>query len=119
MDVFSRMIVGWQLADHLRTDLVLDALGMSVWRRDLTAGDLIHPSDTAVYTSVRYTKRLTDAGIASIGRNGGRRVRQRDGRGPQRDLQARAGEAHPVADPDRPRVGHRLRHRRGVPQLCL
>ncbi len=35
-----RMIVGWQIANHLRTDLVLDALEMAVWRRDLTDGDL-------------------------------------------------------------------------------
>ena len=45
LDVHSRMIVGWQLADHLRTDLVLDALEMAIWRRDLTYGDLIHHSD--------------------------------------------------------------------------
>ena len=37
-DVFSRTIVGWQIADHLRTDLVLDALEMAIWRRDLTVG---------------------------------------------------------------------------------
>jgi putative transposase len=39
------MIVGWQLANHLRTDLVLDALEMALWRRDLTFGELIHHSD--------------------------------------------------------------------------
>lgn len=66
LDVFSRMIVGWQLADHLRTDLVLDALEMAIWRRDLTAGDLIHHSDRGCqYTSFRYTQRLADAGIAA------------------------------------------------------
>ena len=43
LDVHSRMIVGWQLANHLRTDLVLDALEMAMWRRDLTYGEL-HPS---------------------------------------------------------------------------
>ncbi len=66
LDVFSRMIVGWQLADHLRTDLVLDALEMAIWRRDLTAGDLVHHSDRGCqYTSFRYTQRLADAGIAA------------------------------------------------------
>jgi putative transposase len=34
IDAFSRMIVGWQLASHLRTDLALDALEMAIWRRD-------------------------------------------------------------------------------------
>ena len=45
LDVYSRAIVGWQITDHLRTDLVLDALEMAIWRRDLTAGGLIHHSD--------------------------------------------------------------------------
>jgi transposase InsO family protein len=35
----------WQIADHLRTDLVLDALEMAIWRRDLTGGGLVHHSD--------------------------------------------------------------------------
>ena len=69
LDVFSRAIVGWQIADHLRTDLVLDALEMAIWRRDLTAGGLIHHSDAgSQYTSIRYSDRLAEAGIAaSIG----------------------------------------------------
>lgn len=44
-DVFSRRVVGWQIADHLRTDLVLDALEMAVNLRDLACGDLTHHSD--------------------------------------------------------------------------
>jgi putative transposase len=69
LDVCSRAIVGWQIADHLRTDLVLDALEMAIWRRDLTAGGLIHHSDAGCqYTSIRYSDRLAGAGIsASIG----------------------------------------------------
>ena len=45
LDVYSRVIIGWQIADHLRTDLVLDALEMAVWRQDLSHGDLVHHSD--------------------------------------------------------------------------
>ena len=69
LDVYSRAIVGWQIADHLRTDLVLDALEMAIWRRNLTAGGLIHHSDAGCqYTSIRYSDRLADADIAaSIG----------------------------------------------------
>jgi putative transposase len=72
LDAHSRMIVGWQLADHLRTDLVLDALEMALWRRDLTFGDLIHHSDRGCqYTSFRYSDRLAEAGIAaSVGSRG-------------------------------------------------
>ncbi len=61
------MIVGWQLADHLRTELCLDALEMASWRRrpDPQRG-LIHHSDRgSQYTSLRYTQRLADLRIAA------------------------------------------------------
>jgi putative transposase len=65
-DVFSRMIVGWQTATHLRTDLVLDALEMAVHLRRPAAGELVHHADRgSQYTSFRYTQRLADLGIAA------------------------------------------------------
>jgi putative transposase len=75
IDVYSRMIVGWQLATHLRTDLALDALEMAIWRRDEQRADLsglIHHSDRGVqYLAVRYTERLADAGaVSSVGSRG-------------------------------------------------
>jgi putative transposase len=62
------MIVGWQIASHMRTELVLDALEMAVFRRDVT-GPLTHHSDAgSQFTAIRYSDRLTEAGIAaSIG----------------------------------------------------
>jgi putative transposase len=69
-DVFSRMIVGWQLAAHLRTDLVLDALEMAVALREpgLESGLVAHSDRGSQYTSLRYTQRLADLGItASVG----------------------------------------------------
>src|SRR5699024_9073966 len=72
-DVFSRMIVGWQVADHVRTDLALDALEMGIWaRRHRFDGELIHHSDRGVqYTSIRYTKRLDDIDVVrSVGSRG-------------------------------------------------
>ncbi|MEQ4721688.1 MFS transporter [Nonomuraea sp. B19D2] len=54
IDVYSRMVVGWQLATHLRTDLALDALEMAIWRRhhDPTGvadlSQLVHHSDRGV-----------------------------------------------------------------------
>jgi putative transposase len=45
LDVFSRLIVGWQLATHLRTDLPLDALEMAIWRRQAQLDGLVHHSD--------------------------------------------------------------------------
>lgn len=40
-DAFSRMIVGWRVASHMKTDMVLDALEMARWRRDTTLEGLI------------------------------------------------------------------------------
>jgi len=70
IDAFSRRIVGWQLAPHMRTDLVLDALRMALGTR--TAGAdvaLVHHSDRgSQYTSFDYTQELTDHGVlASVG----------------------------------------------------
>ena len=42
IDVYSRQVVGWQLATHLRTDLTLDALEMAIWRRQREQADLSH-----------------------------------------------------------------------------
>jgi len=66
LDVFSRRIVGWQLADHLRTDLPLDALEMAIWQRNVQRDALVHHSDAGCqYTSIRYSERLDDSGIAA------------------------------------------------------
>jgi putative transposase len=72
IDVYSRMIVGWQLATHLRTDLALDALEITLWRRQASAEGLVHHSDRgAQYTAIRYTERLEEAGVTpSVGSRG-------------------------------------------------
>ncbi|MFE9934472.1 IS3 family transposase [Streptomyces sp. NPDC005533] len=73
VDVFSRKIVGWRAADHMRTSLVLDALEMAIWSRDREGlGDLdglVHHSDAgSQYLAIRYTQRLSEAGAApSVG----------------------------------------------------
>ncbi len=66
LDVYSRMIVGWQTATHLKTDLVLDALEIAVHLRQPAAGELVaHTDRGSQYTSFRYTQRLADLGIAA------------------------------------------------------
>ena len=62
LDVFSRKIVGWQLASHMRRTLVLDALKMALGtRRGPHALELVHHSDRgSQYTSVDYTQTLDD-----------------------------------------------------------
>ncbi|WP_345475868.1 IS3 family transposase, partial [Actinoallomurus oryzae] len=63
LDVFSRRIVGWAMAGHMRTELVIDALEMAVWNRRPAPG-LIHHSDQGVqYTSLSFSRRCTSAGI--------------------------------------------------------
>ena len=73
MDLYSRGIVGWAVADHLRAELALDALEMGVWSRDHRIdGRLIHHSDRGVqYTSICYTDRLDELGaVRSVGSKG-------------------------------------------------
>ena len=63
LDLFSRRIVGWSMADHLQTDLVSDALHMALQRRRPAAG-LLHHSDRGVqYASDAYQHLLADNGI--------------------------------------------------------
>ncbi|ANH38192.1 Integrase core domain protein [Nocardioides dokdonensis FR1436] len=75
LDVFSRMIVGWQVSTSLRTDLALDALDMGLWTRQRAGHDvtgLVHHSDRGVqYRAIRYTERLAEAeAVASVGSKG-------------------------------------------------
>jgi len=68
IDVFSRRIVGWRVSNSLRSDLALDALEQALHARP-GAENVIHHSDRGTqYTSIRYTERLAEAGVArSVG----------------------------------------------------
>jgi putative transposase len=75
IDVYSRMIVGWQASTSLRSDLAIDALEMAVWNQERTGvqlDGLIHHSDRGVqYLSIRYSERLAENRIvASVGSKG-------------------------------------------------
>jgi putative transposase len=73
IDAFSRRVVGWQFAAHMRTDLVLDALRMALSRREHGADvELIHHSDAgSQYTSYAFQQVLDDhrvlGSIGSVG----------------------------------------------------
>ena len=70
LDAYSRRIVGWQFASHMRTELVLDALRMAICQRGPGAEvELVaHTDRGSQYTSQAYTDALADAGIlASVG----------------------------------------------------
>jgi putative transposase len=71
LDACSRKVVGWSMATHLRTELVVEALQMAIARRKPAPG-LVHHSDRGVqYTSLSFGKRLEDEGLVpSMGRLG-------------------------------------------------
>jgi len=71
LDACSRKVVGWSMATHLRTELVVDALRMAIARRKPAPG-LVHHSDRGVqYTSLSFGKKLEDEGLVpSMGRVG-------------------------------------------------
>lgn len=62
IDVFSRRCVGWSIADHLRTELVVDAIDMARWRRR-PAGTIVHSDRGTQFTSWLFGSRLREAGL--------------------------------------------------------
>lgn len=68
MDAYSRRIIGWSIAHHMRTELVLDALGMAIIRRKADRGDraletILHSDHGTQFTSWAFGQRLRDAGL--------------------------------------------------------
>lgn len=71
-DAFSRRIVGWRVASHMRASMVLDALEMARWQRGTRLEGLVAHSDAgSQFTSVRWGERLVELGatpsIGSVG----------------------------------------------------
>jgi putative transposase len=70
-DACSRRIVGWSMADHVRAELVVDALQMAVHRRRPAAGLIHHSDQGSQYVSLAFGQAARDAGIArSMGSRG-------------------------------------------------
>jgi putative transposase len=53
IDAWSRRVIGWSIADHLRTELVVDALDMACWRRKPAPGEVIHHADHGSQTGFK------------------------------------------------------------------
>jgi putative transposase len=71
LDAFSRAVVGWSMANHLRTELVLNALQMALRRRRLAPGAVHHSDQGSQYTSISFGQHLREAGLlASMGSPG-------------------------------------------------
>ena len=65
LDAHSRRIVGWAMADHLRSELVIEAVDMAVWRRRPTESVIHHSDQGSQYTSLAFGRRLREAGLVS------------------------------------------------------
>lgn len=64
IDAYSRRAIGWSIADHMRSELVVDALQMALWRRRPPAGETIcHSDHGSQYTSWAFGRRLRAAGL--------------------------------------------------------
>jgi putative transposase len=63
LEAWSRRIVGWAMADTLRTELVIEALNMAVGNRRPTIGVVHHSDRGAQYTSLAFSRRCQDAGV--------------------------------------------------------
>ena len=70
-DAFSRRIVGWSMADHMRSDLVVEALNMAIARRAPEAGLIHHADQGSRFVSLAFGQAAGKAGIArSMGSRG-------------------------------------------------
>lgn len=63
LDVFSRRVVGWAMAAHLRTELVVNALEMAVWNRQPSEGVIHHSDHGCQYTSLLFGEHCQAVGI--------------------------------------------------------
>jgi putative transposase len=71
VDAFSRVVAGWSMANHLRTELVLNALQMALRRRRIAPGAVHHSDQGSQYTSIAFGQHLREAGLlASMGSRG-------------------------------------------------
>ena len=63
IDCCSRRLVGWSIADHMRTDLVIDALSAAAGARGSLAGAIFHSDHGSVYTAKAYAAACAAAGV--------------------------------------------------------
>jgi putative transposase len=71
IDLATRMVTGWQLADHMRTSLVTDALAMAITHGHVQSGAIFHSDKGAQYTSAGFARFCQAHGIrTSTGRTG-------------------------------------------------
>jgi hypothetical protein len=64
LDVFSRVVVGWSIDDHMRSELVVDALHMATWRRKPEPGAIVHADRGSQGEFNRSSQHLPDLEVA-------------------------------------------------------
>jgi putative transposase len=111
VDAYSRMIVGWRVAGHMRTTMVLDAIEMARWSRGNTLPGLTCHSDAgSQFTSIRYGERFGRDRCRSLDRDRRSKLRQRPRGDGERVLQVRAdlrtGPHRAMEDRRGRRAGH-------------
>lgn len=71
MDLYSRMVVGWSMSERMTSKLVIDALQMAIWRRNIPRGVIIHSDRGSQYCSHDYQQLLANNGfICSMSKRG-------------------------------------------------
>jgi putative transposase len=71
LDCYSRRCVGWAMAEHMRAELVVEALEMAIWQRQPTRGLIHHSDQGGQYVSLLFGQRCRQAGInVSMGARG-------------------------------------------------
>ena len=71
IDCCTKQVLGWSMADHMRTDLICDALTMAATRHQFAEGAIFHSDRGTQYTSAQFAKHLESFGIVgSMGRTG-------------------------------------------------
>lgn len=113
VDLYSRRLVGWSIADHMRTELVVDALQAAAHTRGgRLDGAVFHSDNGAQYCAREFTRACRRLGVTRSRGSGRHQRRQRRGRVVQRDPQTRnpAGRAQPARRPHRPPGGVSLDH---------
>ncbi|MEU7797350.1 IS3 family transposase [Micromonospora tulbaghiae] len=63
VDAYSRRVVGWAMADHLRTELILDAVGMAIQHRRPAREQLVHHSDRGTQGEFKWSSQHLDQGV--------------------------------------------------------
>ena len=63
IDAYAKTIVGWRAAKRMTAELTLDALEQAIWSRPVNAGLIHHSDHGSQYLAIRYSDRLTEAGI--------------------------------------------------------